>query len=258
MTSKPRKLRQYECPECHSTSLYLVCDCGYSERLDGPKSRAIQVLPITASNGPDRHGKAAGRDAKKHDAIKWIMVLDIETTGVSPGIDHIIELGICKIYLDTGTVEPVFNQIFKPMSDFDRKAWVFHNSTLTVDDVLKAQPLAKYHAKIQNILKNNIVTAFNKDFDFSFLRAAGFSIKRQAPCIMHQATGTCKISHPYYEFKWPKIEEVWSYYFPRRYIEAHRALDDAMHEAMLLHEMFKRGDYPLNILGGNHEHETRA
>jgi DNA polymerase-3 subunit epsilon len=34
--------------------------------------------------------------------------------------------------------------------------------------------------------------------------------------------------------KWPKVEEAWEYFFPdTKYIEAHRALDDAQHEALI-------------------------
>jgi DNA polymerase-3 subunit epsilon len=44
--------------------------------------------------------------------------------------------------------------------------------------------------------------------------------------------------------KWPKVEEAWEYFFPDiKYIEAHRALDDAQHEALIAHELYKLGKF---------------
>ena len=46
--------------------------------------------------------------------------------------------------------------------------------------------------------------------------------------------------------KWPKVEEAWDFLFgDTGYIESHRALDDAKHEAEIVYELYKRGDYTL-------------
>ena len=44
--------------------------------------------------------------------------------------------------------------------------------------------------------------------------------------------------------KWPTVAEAWEYFFPATgYEEAHRALDDARHEALLVHELYKLGKF---------------
>ena len=45
-------------------------------------------------------------------------------------------------------------------------------------------------------------------------------------------------------YKWPSVEESWSFYFPEKpYVELHRAYDDALHEAMIIYEMYRRGHW---------------
>jgi DNA polymerase-3 subunit epsilon len=46
--------------------------------------------------------------------------------------------------------------------------------------------------------------------------------------------------------KWPTVQEAWDYLFGKTgYIETHRAIDDAVHEAQIVYELFKRGAYTL-------------
>jgi len=52
---------------------------------------------------------------------------------------------------------------------------------------------------------------------------------------MLRATGMCKITKAGRSgYKWPKVEEAWEHFFPDQpYVEQHRALDDALHEAKI-------------------------
>jgi len=48
----------------------------------------------------------------------------------------------------------------------------------------------------------------------------------------------------YRDPKWPKVQEAWDLFFAdSAYIEAHRALDDARHEALIAYEHYKQGKF---------------
>ncbi len=177
-------------------------------------------------------------------------VIDIETTGLNPRYDYIVEVGICKIDLGTGEVSPLLDTLvceegFK--RDGDPNGWIFENSDLSYDEVLEAPPWDNVCPKIRGILETYPVTAFNKDFDLGFLQHRGIYPRNVLPCIMKTATPICRIPHPYFGgYKWPKAEEAWDYFFPHLgYVEAHRAYDDCVHEALILQEMHNRGYFPI-------------
>jgi DNA polymerase-3 subunit epsilon len=97
--------------------------------------------------------------------------------------------------------------------------------------------------EIQNVLNKYSLgaTAYNKAFDFGFLRSRGLQIK-ELDCIMLSATPVVNLppNFGYSTPKWPKVEEAWEYFFPQvEYKEAHRALDDARHEALIAYELYK-------------------
>ena len=90
-----------------------------------------------------------------------------------------------------------------------------------------------------------MAAAYNKEFDFGFLKYRGFKIQ-ELPCPMIAATNIIKIPPklPDTLYKWPSVEESWSFYFPETtYFELHRAYDDALHEAMIIYEMYTRGHW---------------
>ena len=105
---------------------------------------------------------------------------------------------------------------------------------------MRANPLNK--EKVQEIFDKYPATAYNKKFDFDFLRDRGLVI-RDLPCPMILATDICKIPHANgYGNKWPKVQEAWDFFFPDTgYIEKHRGANDAEHEALIVHELHKLG-----------------
>src|SRR6056297_1123234 len=105
-----------------------------------------------------------------------IAVLDIETTGFNPYRDCILEIGIVELCLDTGNKKIIYNKTIKEehYSESHKGAWIFSNSDLSHETILDSSPLNKN--EIQEILDNYQVTAYNKKFDFSFLKARGLSI----------------------------------------------------------------------------------
>ncbi len=182
---------------------------------------------------------------------KNIAVVDIETTGFSHQQDCIVEIGVCELDLNSGECRKLFNEIIreKHFSEHHRNAWIFQNSDLRFGDVINAQPLSVYREDLQKIFNKYRATAYNIRFDFDFLINRGLKPK-ELPCPMVIATNILKIPLPKSPklYKWPKVEEAWDYYFPEKnYVEKHRAYDDAVHEALIVFEMYKRNEWKPTI-----------
>ena len=184
--------------------------------------------------------------------MKEIAIVDIETTGFQNQGGLIVEVGIVGLNLDTGKITDEFEAIVKENGFGEQHArhpfgWVFQNSDLKYEDVLLAENLSKRLPEIQSIFDKYVLgaTAFNKQFDFGFLKSRGLNIK-ELPCIMLTAAPVVNLppNSGFSQAKWPKVEEAWKYLFPTVvYKEAHRALDDARHEALIAHELYKRGKF---------------
>jgi DNA polymerase-3 subunit epsilon len=175
-----------------------------------------------------------------------ITVLDLETIGFDPR-GCIVEVGVVELDLDSGEITCLLNMPVRE-EQFSKaqhgRSWIFSHSDLTVWNVLEATPWKNAERELRWILEENPVTAFNKAFDFSFLRARSLVPKREAPCPMMKATPVLKIPGPNRGYKWPTLEEAWEHYFPGLdYTEQHRAFDDALHEALLIRAMYIAGDY---------------
>jgi DNA polymerase-3 subunit epsilon len=186
--------------------------------------------------------------------LKEIAIVDIETSGFQNQGGLIVEIGIVSLDLDTGNITNEFDSIVKE-NDFNERhsrnpfGWVFQNSDLNFEDVLVANSLTELLPAIQKIFDKFPLgaTAFNKQFDFGFLKSRGLKI-RELPCIMLSATPVVDLpsNYGYNTPKWPKVEEAWEYFFPNTdYIEAHRALDDARHEALIAYELYKLGEFEI-------------
>jgi len=186
--------------------------------------------------------------------MKEIAIVDIETSGFQKQGGLIVEIGIVGLNLENGSVTDEFESIIKE-DGFDEThtrdpyGWVFQNSDLKYTDVLAGDNLTNILPKIQSILKKYPLgaTAYNKEFDFSYLKSRGLQIN-ELECIMLSATPVVNLppNYGYSTPKWPKVEEAWEYFFPNiEYKEAHRALDDARHEALIAFELYKLGKFKL-------------
>ena len=179
-----------------------------------------------------------------------VCVVDIETTGLDPIYDLIVEIGIVKLNLLTGEPKILFDSVVRePMFGEEfRNVWIFENSDLNFNEVKNAPLLDDFIPELESIFNSHSVTAFNKSFDLGFLKARGINVSYELPCIMKAATNILKIPFPRSSkrYKWPNCQEAWEYFFPNSfYIEKHRALDDALHEAMILFEIYRRGLLPV-------------
>lgn len=118
-----------------------------------------------------------------------IIVLDLETTGLSPERDEIIEFGAIRATLDSDT-HVTFQAFVKPTCKVPRKITEITGITqemvdrdgLPIDDVLR---------QFVEFAGNLPIITFNADFDMGFLHSAarkhGFTIKNRYACALKRA-----------------------------------------------------------------------
>ena len=190
-----------------------------------------------------------------------ILVLDIETTGFFNQGGSIVEIGIVELNLNTGKIREVFNSLLREdiLTARHREepfGWIFRNSSLKVESVRSAPPADSVFYDVQNILDQYPLgcTAYNKSFDFGFLKDRGLKIT-ELPCPMLLATDVLQIPGRNGSYKWPSVQEAYDYFFPdEEYVEIHRGGDDAAHEAEIVYALFKMGVFKvpgvqMNLIG---------
>lgn len=173
-----------------------------------------------------------------------IIILDIETTGLDPNQDFILELGMVELNLDNGEITELFNQVFKDpnLTARHHKAWIFENEFMDIEEIRNALPLSEYFDEIQSIMDSykGRITAWNRDFDSKFLIKSGFDLGADILCPMKKSIDFFKIEG-HYGYKWPKAQEAWDILFPETPMtEKHRGLDDSKMEAAIIYELHKR------------------
>jgi len=180
-----------------------------------------------------------------------IAVLDLESTGLKPDRDLIVEIGIIELNLTNGKTKILLDEVvLEPSfcSEIYGNSWIFQNSSLQVNDVLNGKDWNILKPIIQEILEKYPITGYNKNFGFSFLRHRKLKILRELQCPMICATNILKLPHNHYGYKYPKLEEAWAYYFPDIiYVESHRACNDAYHEALLIKKMYDENHWDPTI-----------
>jgi len=182
-----------------------------------------------------------------------ILLVDIETTGFSHESDTILEIGIVSLDLETGETVTLFDSpVLEPhFCEKHKNAWIFSNSDLTLADIASAPTLEEVFPIVQEIFDTyEGITAYNRSFDFGFLESRCFELPRALPCPMLLSTDVIKLPKKNGAgYKLPKAQEAWDFYFPETpYVEKHRGADDARIEALIVHEMFKRGIFKTETL----------
>ena len=179
-----------------------------------------------------------------------ILVLDIETTGLTAGVDFILELGMVELDLDTGRIIHLFDETFKShkLRRKHHKSWIFENNYMNIEVIKNSKPIEEYKDNIQGILDQyqDKVYAWNNQFDFKFLRYEGFDLGVPTRDPMVDSTNYFQLPHKNGRgcCKWPKAQEAWDILFPQDpRTELHRGLDDADMEAAIIYELINRGVY---------------
>ncbi len=185
-----------------------------------------------------------------------IGVVDIETSGFIHADGQILEIGICALDLRDGSIHEIFDSMCferKSTKEHFEKSWIVQNGFIALDEIRNAPHISKIKNEVQAHLDKFKLgmTAYNISFDFDFLEKAGFQMPFRLKCPMRLSTPICKIpsrqsrySNSRNNYKWPKAEEAFNFFFNDSkpdYVELHRGLDDAKHEAKIVYELYKRG-----------------
>ena len=184
-----------------------------------------------------------------------IIILDIETTGFLNQNGSIVEIGMVELNLDNGEIKTVYDSLLKEdiLSARHREkpmGWIFRSSSITVEMIRNAPDAGPVLKEAQNIINKYPVgvTAYNNNFDFSFLESRGIKFMKKLPDPMKLLTDIMKLpnNNGYNNYKWPSVEEAYKYLFPEsNYIEKHRGADDAKHEAEIVYKLYEMGVFKI-------------
>ena len=150
--------------------------------------------------------------------------VDLETTGLDPKQDQIIEIGI-QIF-DSANMMDQFSMLIDPHLDVGIPAHITDLTGITSDD-LEGQPnIESVMSEVTKLLEGKIIVGHNIGFDLGFLFAAGFE-------LTGSAFDTWELAY-ILDFDSPdySLDTLLSRHNIYR-AQAHRALDDAKATAEL-------------------------
>jgi DNA polymerase-3 subunit alpha (Gram-positive type) len=94
------------------------------------------------------------------------IIVDLETTGLDPASDEIIEIGAIKA--EGGEIKDIFNKLVNPKKKLPEQITGITGITQDMlDNEMPIEPVLKQFAKF---IEGGILVAHNADFDISFLR----------------------------------------------------------------------------------------
>ncbi|BCK01661.1 3'-5' exonuclease [Anaerocolumna chitinilytica] len=102
----------------------------------------------------------------KEDKITSFVCFDIETTGLSPEEDYIIEIGAVKVR--EGRITEYFNELIKPPVELPEK--ITQLTGITEEMLLTAENQAKVIPRFLEFAGDDILMGHNIMFDYSFIK----------------------------------------------------------------------------------------
>jgi len=170
-----------------------------------------------------------------------ILVIDIETTGLCPVNDSIVEIGAVLLNTRNGRIKEKFHSLIKEHQIIPADSWIFNNSDLKHEDIINhGKSIEEIRKDLQKLFKKYSCTSYNQKFDFRFLAHRDFYFKKRTGDPMLILTNVLKIDCGFENYKWPSVQEVINF-FGWNKTEPHRALEDAKLEAKIVLELIKRG-----------------
>ena len=173
-----------------------------------------------------------------------IAFIDVETTGLRPYTDMIVELSILKIH-PNGTEEYKSHRI-NPGIPIPTEATAIHG--ITDKDVADEPPYRQYAKSILDFLEDCDISGFNViKFDLPFIEAesrrAGFEFSRQGRQLID--------SQVIYHQRDPRdLKAAYMKYCGKELVNAHEAKEDATAAAEILDSQLEvYGDLPRDVYG---------
>lgn len=100
------------------------------------------------------------------DVVSNYTIIDIETTGLDPHYDEIIEISAIKI--QDNTIVDTFSSLIKP-TDVDIPEFITDLTGITPAMLKTAPSFKEVEEKLLNFLSDNILIGHNANFDINFL-----------------------------------------------------------------------------------------
>lgn len=174
-----------------------------------------------------------------------ILVVDIETANIDTKQNNwdienciICEIGIAKLNLDSGEINPIFDQICREDNSPDPASWVFKTTSLTCEMIAESTHFEELKDKLQDILNSKPVTSWGHDFDLARLECSSRCLAIPTKFWDPEHTLTDFLKIPFdsgYGYKWPKVTEAFEYFYPnKKWQQNHRGIDDATIEADII------------------------
>jgi len=164
---------------------------------------------------------------------KNYVYLDLETTGVKPNRDEIVQIGILdddnNILMDT-LVRPIHNRSWP-------KAESIHG--ISPIDVKDAPALDELRPQIIEAVKGKDVVIYNSGFDSRFLPDELTHAASVEDCMEPFAAIYGERNRRYGGFKWQKLETAARYVSHQWTGQSHRAIHDCMATRSVWHYILK-------------------
>ncbi|MCS7227820.1 MAG: exonuclease domain-containing protein, partial [Endomicrobia bacterium] len=171
---------------------------------------------------------------------KIFVVLDIETTGLSPYGDEICEIALLKLknFLPIES----FHSLVKPSKPIPDSVSKLHG--ITNNMVESAPGIEQILPKILNFIKEHTLVIHNADFDLSFLN---FVMKKfEYPTINNEIVDTLSMVKMYHLPTSYSLEALASYFmFENK--PTHRAIEDVLATAELFYYLYFMSNHKLRI-----------
>jgi len=156
-------------------------------------------------------------------------IVDIETTGLDPTKDEIIEIGAIRYLADGSTT--TFQRLIKPKNPVP--VFIYQLTKITEDELKKADSAKKVLTEFYAFLsEEDVIVCHNAEFDMRFLqRHISKSLKKD---IQNQSLDTlcpCQIFTPFLK---SHALDAMAQYFNIEIANAHRAISDAQATGSLL------------------------
>ena len=154
------------------------------------------------------------------DSIKTYVIFDIETTGLDPRYDEIIEIGAIKV-IDNEIVDK-FNELIKPKNKINE--FITELTGITNEMLENAKSISSILPLFKEFIEDNILIGHNVNFDINFVYDN--LIKNNYDALKNDFIDTMRIGRKILpEFEHHRLIDL-AEYFNINISNNHRALRD--------------------------------